>query len=95
MFDGDGAWADLEAGWKIKKANDANMTFSTYIAVTLGVTTNAYCQNLDGGSCEVYVGCSSLNQGPGVDGQVVPAGYEIWNSFVVIHQVFSQKPTVN
>ncbi|AEO70565.1 glycoside hydrolase family 18 protein [Thermothielavioides terrestris NRRL 8126] len=84
-LDGPDAWSDVISVWKdIDKAK--GWTFTASISNTIHGPENADCGTLtDGNNCEQTLQCGSDFVGGG-SGAV---GYEIWNSMVSIHEIYS------
>lgn len=85
MFDGANAWADLIKVWSDTDSKE-DKPFIFSISNSLHGHNDANCGLLVASDCDEGVSCSDF-PGVGINGQAVPAAYEIWNSFVIINQV--------
>lgn len=89
MLDASTAWNDAIAVWKTfdRPANaegppNTAMKFSVSISNTFHANPGSDCQTLSlSSNCDTVLRCAVGGTGTG------PAGFEIWNSIVAIHQV--------
>lgn len=87
ILDCDNAWADAIAVWKTVDKPAMNLSFIESIANTYHVSEKSNCGALDShDNCDSSIDCTqAVGEGSG------PAGYEVWNSLVKIHQVNSSQ----
>jgi hypothetical protein len=88
MMDGADAWTDVINTWtQFDQTGPHSLTFTHSVSKTINGREDADCGSLLATSnCDSTVTCSDY-VGVGNAGQAIPAGYEIWNSMVVIHEV--------
>ncbi|KAI1352858.1 hypothetical protein F5Y01DRAFT_324113 [Xylaria sp. FL0043] len=82
MLDCQTAWEDAIRVWKDIDRPEGNIVFSQSIANTFHVTENSDCDSLKAfTNCDQVAVCAE-HAGSG------PAGYLVWNSLVVIHEIY-------
>lgn len=80
-LDCDDAWNDILNVWQ-NHDKAKGWIFTESVANTIHVQENTDCGTLlDTSNCVQTITCQNVQGGSG------PAGYEIWNSFVLIHEV--------
>jgi hypothetical protein len=85
-LDADAAWKDVIRIWKDTDSKRDGIPFSQSVSTTLKIGAEAGCGTLlETGNCNMALECSQ-----GMDAEDSgPAGMLIWNSFVYIHQIYS------
>jgi hypothetical protein len=83
MMDGPDAWLDVLNVWRMYDEPAGAKSFSDSVSFMLHGPPTADCGSLTGGNnCDGTLQCIGfIGSGSG------PAGWEIWNSFVIIHEV--------
>lgn len=83
QLDCDDAWADITSVWKDTDRAKSHFSFSESISLTINGPPHADCGSLkDDNNCGQTLQCDGFqNVGSG------PAGWVIWNSFVLIHEI--------
>jgi hypothetical protein len=83
MMDGADAWADVINVWKTYDRVKGDLPFVESISDTIHGPESANCGILrDTSNCDETLVCNGF-----YGGGSGAAGYEIWNSFVIIHRV--------
>lgn len=83
-MDCDHAWSDIIAVWKDVDRPNSHFSFTESLSLTINGPPHADCGSLkDDNNCGQTLQCDGFqNIGSG------PAGWAIWNSFVMIHEMY-------
>ncbi|KGQ05404.1 Killer toxin subunits alpha/beta [Beauveria bassiana D1-5] len=84
-LDCDDAWKDLINVWKTIDRPEGSLSFSESLSATAHGPELSKCGNLlDTSNCNSPLVCAQI-EGPGTG----PAAYEIWNSLVIVHEMYA------